>query len=384
MKCDNLQRLGLVGAASFLLVNSPSLKLFLGNTPFVNLVATTGLISVVLLYAALYKKFEVNYSGVYITIVLGVIFLLCILPVFFDFYVHTGFATQAYRYLYNLALFVLISFNAKLEDIKVFVKLQVVWGATVAVAFLVGWIQYGPGQHYNTVSLPIGLSSVIVILYGIDGKARSISKRALLFVIFIINFVGLVNLYGRSPFIFVSFIILLISILRRRTAIKRIVEVVRGTVILGGLVGAGIFIIEYLNITYSKFLIDRLSRLIKDPSSESRVNWYLEALKMIGENPLGSGFDAYRHVTGHIYPHNLILEISVSGGILAGILLSFVFMYTGYRYFCLYHSSNIECILYISGCFLYLLLTFMVSYSISGAYMLLSAIALGFAGENNL
>jgi O-antigen ligase len=381
---NDLRGLGLVGAASSLLVNSPSLKLFLGNTPFVNLVATTGLGSVVLLYAVLYKKFEVNYSGVYITIALGVIFLLCILPVFFDFYVHSGFVTQAFRYLYNLALFVLISFNAKISDIKVFVKLQVVWGATVAIAFLIGWIQYESGQHYNTVSLPIGLSSVIVILYGIDGKSRSISKRVSLFTIFIINFVGLVNLYGRSPFIFVVLIILLISILRRRTVTKRIMEVVRGTVILGGLVGIGIFIIEYLNITYSKLLIDRLFRLIEDPSSESRINWYLEALKMIGENPLGSGFDAYSHVTGHIYPHNLILEVAVSGGILAGILMLFVFTYTGYKYFYLYHNSNIRCILHMSGCFLYLLLTFMVSYSISGAYMLFSAIALGFAEENNL
>ncbi len=85
------------------------------------------------------------------------------------------------------------------------------------------------------------------------------------------------------------------------------------------LVGVFAVVYYFAAIAQAEGMLRRLTRL-SDLADEPRIaEDYLPALRAIADQPLGIGLEAHQRVIGS-YPHNIFLELFMSGGALAVLL----------------------------------------------------------------
>jgi O-antigen ligase len=377
-----IRRLGLVGLSLLALVNAPSLKLIVGNTPLVNLGATAALGAVVGLLVLTGEQVRIELSESVAVAGLGLACLGAVVPMLLSMNtLPVGFAGEALRFVYIIVVFVLVLVGSRRTDGYVFVWGQILWGNLVSLLFLVGVIQLGgiASQHYNTVTLPVGTSSTAILLTFMSGAQIGVLKRVGLVALLLLNFACLLNLYGRSPFVFVVAIVLIISVVRHRGVIRKVKEGLKGlTLLLTG--GAAVaLLVSYAGIPVATLLLSRLGRLLGGgASSESRLDIYAEAVALVQQSPFGYGFGAYPALTqlSFDYPHNFLLEMGVAGGVVPSFILAAVVAWVLLRAVRAYRAARNPVVMYVGGLCLYYFFTFMLSYALNQTYIMFASMAL--------
>lgn len=368
-----------VGVAVFTVVNTPSLKLLTGPTPLVNL-ATVGLLAAAVLLRLLRtRRLRYSRAGLWLFSALALVYLWTVLPELL--LIRTSgfaFAYEALRFLYVLIVFFLIVISARKDDVRAFLTLQVFWGVLVAALYLVGLLTYSTteGQHYNTVTLPIGLASLALIGRLLRGGVVGVTRHLLVFLALGISAVALINLPGRSPYIFAPLILAVYALLQGTSIRERLRGIASVLATVAAVVGGVWALIQYYGISFSNFLMYRLEHLAYRVDSGVRVEIYRTTLHHALEKPFGYGFGTFKEVTGIIYPHNLILEVLFSGGIVSALIVIVAFVTVGVA--AVRRLRNVDDADTAPAIFVlaYLFLTFMVSYSLADSYMLFAALAL--------
>lgn len=379
MLSRSIHQLGLAGIASFLVINSPSIKLFVGNTSVVNVVATVAALSVLFLYAV-YYRFRIKSSWVISFTILSIVLFISVISGVIAGRADDAFVNGALRFIYIIFIFLVTSLIGQRTDISVYLTLQIIWGIVVAICMLSGVIQYASGQHYNTATLPIGMSVVASLLILIDTNSVTRTTVCILVGGICISILGLLSLAGRSPFIFTIAIITVLSSIRHKLITDSLKSMVKGVVALLGVGTVGAAGVSYLDLPFSDLLFVRLIRLIEG-GDEARTQIYQQSVEIIAYYPAGLGFGGYSYLGAGNYPHNFIVEGTIAGGILAGALLSFAVAFALWKMILSVRSVSQSDMLPMVGCVLYLVLTFLVSYSLQETYMLFGAIALGLAAS---
>ena len=379
MLSKSIHRLGLAGVAGFLVINAPSIKLLAGNTPVVNVVATIATVAVLILNIV-YYKIKIKNSWLICFAILSIVLFISVLSGVIAGRTDSAFLNGALRFIYILIIFVAILLIGRRTDTRVFLKLQIIWGVVVAIGIVSGLIQFASGQHYNTATLPIGMSVVASLLVLIDANFLARTRVYLLVGGVLISVLGLLSLAGRSPFIFTVIIILVLSSIRHELLLDKIKSVVKGIFALLGVGSIGAAGVSYLGLPLSDLLLIRLTRLIEG-GDEARAQMYQQSIEIISDYPAGLGFGGYSYLGAGNYPHNFIVEATIAGGVLAGVILSVMVAFVLWKMISSVKTIGQSIILPMVGCVLYLVLTFLVSYSLQETYMLFAAIALGLAAS---
>src|SRR5699024_10536672 len=125
----------------------------------------------------------------------------------------------------------------------------------------------------------------------------------------------------------------------------------------------------------------RFLRMFQTVSEEPRFEVYLESIEVIINNPHGIGLQGYVDLNLG-YPHNIFLEIIMSGGILMIIPLtmSLVSISKMILQTIQYRKDGIVCL----AMMLYLFLTWNVSFELSGSYILFTIISLYVVSSEDL
>lgn len=256
------------------------------------------------------------------------------------------------------------------EDLKFIVLFQITWGTLFA---FLEWTVGIPknrdlGQTYLTTGVVIAATFVVVIglLFSNDIK---IFFKVLLLPILIVLFGGLTSLSGRAPILLsigVPVFAYILSILFEKNLGKKIISLILLTTLI---ITSGIIVFNTLPAT----TVNRILRIFVDIQSEPRFEVYNYAVSIIAENPLGIGLRGYREFdTG--YPHNIILEIAMSGGIIS-IIPFFAIIVTKFSTAAeIAREKNINLVWFNLS--LYYLLTWNISFDLSSSYMLFITMAL--------
>jgi O-antigen ligase len=199
-----------------------------------------------------------------------------------------------------------------------------------------------------------------------------------LLILLVVNVLGLLNLPGRSPFVFVIVIMLALAVFRRRSLLGKLKEVTRGLVLLAVMVGAGFAAISYVGIEVSSLLVFRIMELVENTDSEARVGIYDVALRLILRQPLGYGLGAYPYLAVGPYPHNFIVELAFAGGVVAAGFAALATTLGLGRAVRSYRTTSEPLTLQLTGVLLYLVCTFMVSYALKDTYVLFCVLGLVF------
>lgn len=281
-----------------------------------------------------------------------------------------------------IATTILVVITVTQETLTVYLKLQIIWGIMLAALYVLGQLHYQEGQHYNTLSLPITLSLLTLIapfLY-LGMKKMSVLYWFIVIVFSLVEVSALVMLPSRSPLLGIPIVIILgsfLNILSRRF-IKNFLRMSVRIIILLLLIGLLVYInLNILNITVSQLMVDRLTRLSVGFEDEPRLPVIRTAVRYICENPIGYGLGSFPDITGWNYPHNLFLDAAFSGGWLAAIGLAILVLFALWNISKRYRITRQLDVFSILLIVIYLLFTFMNSYSWTEAYFLFAAIASG-------
>ncbi|WP_103030330.1 O-antigen ligase family protein [Salinibacter altiplanensis] len=375
----NLSSIGIVGVGAFLIINVPSLKLLAGVTPLVNAVATAILFGAGFYRILAYRTVQRNREAWTLFFGIWVFALLAALPEhLFLRKMEGGHVTSTIRMLYTLSCIGVVAACAARRDVHTLVYCQTAWGVGLAAAYLGGFVNYTFAQslHYKTLSLPIALSTLVVIGFFFEERfswRKGIGMGGLLFL----NIAALTGLLSRSPLLFITLIVSGFAIAKRRKLggmVKGVMKVLAVSV-AGAL--AVFLLLTWANININ---IPALKRLYALTSQESvRAEIWAESLRFIEEHPFGMGWGAYQQITGEIYPHNIILESGVVAGVLGAVIMIIViaafsvWVFRRYPYTAQQDQSRFLQMSYIA---FYLVATFFVSYSLDYAYMMFVPIAM--------
>ncbi len=373
----SLRKLRLIGIGTFLLINVPSLKLLLGNTPAVNLAATGVLLWGAAALVFLQRRIRLNRHGWALFGGLMVTFVLMVLPEFLFLRAsNPGFAYDATKFLYGIACVAPIVATATTEDVRAFVMLQIGWGLLVAVFVLAGIIEWTQLEalHYNTVSLPIALSVLVVFCNFIEKRWHTWTSKAAGAGILLVEGIALAHLPGRAPFIFIPLILIGLSLIKPRGWRRSLKPLAKAVAAGGALIVLAVVAANYYGIGFTAF--DRITYAY-EAGSNARIGIYQEALGFIAERPLGHGFGAYERLSSLApYPHNFLLEAAVVGGVFVAVLLGLIFIIFGLWMLRAYQAQSDPAVLRILSITLYVILTFSVSYSLVHMYVVFPLLAL--------
>jgi len=226
------------------------------------------------------------------------------------------------------------------QDVRLFVKALIVLGALISVAAL---IQVFAGETVNgrirgisadTITLGRNAGVALVGLYTMvscGGKSK-----IWLAVLCLPLLLVLVASGSRGPTLFAVGVTAFVTIRWTRKSL-------RGTAI-----ALALFISLVLAISHDPPLVPRLAsdRIVQfienrfDSSAEERVSAGRAAIHQIGNSPLGLGIAGFArvysfgNVTNRVYPHNIVLEIAVEEGWIAGalfVVICVVGISRGYR-----------------------------------------------------
>jgi len=382
----------MMGLTVFLIINLPSIKLFLGPRPIINVTVLMLLLTGVGIHISQHRPLSIPKTG---SILLGgliSIFGLSLFATILETILDTRIITSdllndVFGLTYIILIIVAVLIAANVQVTKYYLRFQVGWGLLIAIFYRIGYIQPSIEllQHYNTVTLPIALSILITLAYLLVSKRQKelyshklgISTAAL-----IIELLVLLSLAGRSPFFFIPPIVLFVLIfsdLHKFSLYILLKKFIQMLVIFSLLAWSIIKSIELFNISINSFLLYRYETLITAGfANEGRLLFIIPVIQRILENPLGYGFGSYSQIIGGNYPHNLILEVLFTGGWVAGLILTLCLWLVFRQLFrSLHNAPTIE----NTGIFMvasYLILTFMTSYSFSSdSHLLFTCLTLG-------
>jgi O-antigen ligase len=233
------------------------------------------------------------------------------------------------------------------------------------------------GQHYLTVSLPIGVAMAYSLRFLFSSDAFKI--RLLYLSAFVLLFYSLSTLLSRSVYIFALFIfcffLLAYIFFSKNTKILK-KFIIGFFVIIFSLVFI-YFVLEMIEFRQAY----RIVRLLEGAENEPRYETYLRALGYIIEKPIfGWGTNSSSLLFGN-YPHNFSLEVLVSGGIVLFFPILFLLSLYFYKVIkLLRHDSSNPNLLGFLASSLFFFLQWNTSFDLTTSYIFISTIMLFILG----
>lgn len=371
-----------IGFAIFALINTPSIKLLTGPTALVNIVALCLLvigIAIRFKSRSVLASIRLTQYDLIALFCFGLGFAWIAVPELIGLRNSSpGYTMEVLRLAFVFTTFVCVLLVSTERDLQIYLFFQLIWGFLVAITYLGGILQYSreQGQHYNTVSLPIVLALLIVLGLLIVAH-NNFEPRELVGLVSIaaILVLGLLSLPGRSPFVGGGFALFIAIVLLAWERPHRLTRRTLFHTAAFGVVLTGILIILFQLGIGSSYLLDRMLNLIRNPTSEPRIELYLMTIEYIINGPFGYGLGAFELYTAYPYPHNLFLHAAFAGGWIAGILVIGGFFV---RFKSIFQNTDNQYSsppLAITMILMYLLFTFMVSYSLGDSYILFTILA---------
>ena len=357
--------------ATFILVSSPSLKIFY-SSQLINIIALALLL--VVYFRNIQRILNINLNRRFFS------FYLIAILIFFTYLLFGKNSVQdfegIFRYLYCLtALFLLASLNQYVIEGKLGWMI-VGWGTLIAVLRVLGLLQYNSelGQTYLTAGLPMGAALAGALMLFSYSKENVLSfKRLLPLIAIIVILSALLISRGRSNVLYpiVVFVITLgcVFFFNKRERLKY------GLIIIVTGVVAGLFLGDMTSDAEYKSL-NRLSQSAENLEGEERYVKWGNTIQLISANPFGYGVDACYDLIGN-YPHNIFLEIALSYGIII-VILFLVFVFRFVRSFAKVfsrHPLNSDTIT-LGSIGLYFFFTWNTSFDLPTSYIPLSIMIL--------
>lgn len=278
-----------------------------------------------------------------------------------------------YLFLYFSVLLIIITVSYKhLVCVNLYL---IIWGVFLSIWQIVSGIptQSELGQHYLTVSLPIGVAlsnSLVVLIYG---QNINKTKRFIYLLLTLVTFFSLTTLLSRSAIIFPIVILLLCSILillfsKRSGFFKRVFYI--------------LFLLVLFQTSYTYLIesvefrqMNRLISTLGSPEKEYRIDrLYEPAINFIQNSPIiGYGTNSSKFLLGY-YPHNIFLEVLLTGGVfLLSIFLIFIFKFIYYFFKTIIYLRENVILLGFSSSALFFLLQWNTSFDLTVSYIPLGA-----------
>lgn len=320
---NHIRFTSLIAFAIFLLMSIPSIKLLF----FSQLV---NILSFLLLTSILYLKYIMGLKLTKIRqklLISWIFFSMILLLQMLNGY-HIEDIETLFKYIFLIISVTEAILLVKYDILKKLSIYLTIWGL-----FIASWqIIYGIdtdkelGQHYLTVSMPIILSLMFVLVNVFWGNTTNKHKIIYLFLALWL-FYSLTTLYiSRSAFIFPLFILIMMSIIfissSKYKRSHKIITFISISIIT-------IIMIYYFSENISLLKYQRLVFLFThNIQEESRFEIYSTAINAILNSPfLGYGTGSSQALFG-VYPHNIILEMFTHGGIL--LFLGFFYLLLKY------------------------------------------------------
>ena len=307
----DLRRLGpyLAGVAIFVLFSTPSIKLYL-YTEAINGVPLA-LFAASLLLKPPHAVSQARLSGLMLGLMLFAVLF------FFGAYNSASLDLVALvKYAILCVLCIAVCLTADRKALGTAAWLIAGWGTVLAVVQLGHGITLDRslGQNYLTLGYALGCSALIGLMAA--AAARSRPTRILGLACALLSLAAAATLLGRGPILFPLIVFLGYLAVNTVVAPSPAKVVVRVAVLLAGAVAVAYY---FAVLAQAEGMLSRLMRLA-DLAEEPRIaEDYLPALRAIAEQPLGIGLEAHQRVIG-AYPHNIFLELFMSGGALAVLL----------------------------------------------------------------
>lgn len=263
------------------------------------------------------------------------------------------------------------------KDIKRILRLQVIWSFLLSITQITIGIKLNIslGQHYLTLGMPIAagvISSLFLLFYVENNKLFKLFLSSSLLV----SLLALTSLSGRSPVILAILVpvIFLLIIFIRENNFKNKMKMLLSILIFTPL----FYYLIYNNIS-DKWLL-RFQKL-SNPEDEPRELIYKESIDIIQNNIWGTGINSSK-IFGVYYPHNIFLEIAISGGIVSLVILLIILMQLISKVFL---STTIKSIAVCCGALsTFFFLTWNISFDLSTSYIpFVSMILLFSVSETN-
>ena len=264
---------------------------------------------------------------------------------------------------------------------------QILWGSCLSIYQIfygVSSANYSHNQiHYNTIAIPLTSSflAILGLLFFTKNITNNILLKVVLFICMLFNLIGLTTLEGRGPFIFTLSILVIFALskydystLFKSKNFANFLKMVISVIIILCIA------IYNLQSRLSYFSLYRYYRLFNQIGKEPRLQLYKSAIEAITNNPFGYGLNASENLVGY-YPHNIFLEILISGGIFALIpFLIFVVLFFKKVKVATTHYSYQTSLAMIS---LYLFLVWNVSWDLASSYICLGSMAITICTTKN-
>lgn len=292
----------------FSLFSVPSLKLVY----FSNLV---NLLPLLLLIFALIIKLSTNNAFVRLPLhVLWAVFSLFLLTSYL--LSPSNIDETLFKYFYVILAVHLTIFLVTENVGQKVVLLMYGWATLLAVwqVFVGVELDSSRGHTYLTISTPLGaaVAGLLVTAFFAD---LSLASRLLLCSILVLLLLALGTLLSRAALLLPSIIMISYSVLYILTAksIPLKARLMAFAVVLL-IVGAAY---QFTSLILNDRQLDRFLRLTKSTTEEPRVAVYARALDLFFDKPWeGYGIGTTPIFFNGYYPHNLFLEVLVSGGII--------------------------------------------------------------------
>lgn len=349
----------------FLLISSPSLKL-LGVGNAANLMAI-----ICLLINALVSRVR-SISSIRRNLI---IWLLAIFFILFLFSIPsisewTGKDLFKFLFLFSVLALLLISYNTYSSSFLIILIAS--WGAVLSIWQLTLGVPMSReiGQNYLTLSMPIAFS--LCLMQGILFFSKSsIWMRLGSGLVLLINLLAMSTIISRSGIIhpalvFISSFLLFIFLSKNIKAYRKFAYIL----IIVCVVSIGLY---YAVNEMDWAAMYRIQHL-EDISDQSRTVIYGNSLKYISNSPIvGYGMPMIPILYNGVYPHNIFLEIMVSGGIIPCIVfLVFVIYFFIYYIFCFrVNLKDVSGVALFTGAF-FMFLQWNTSFSFLDAYIPIS------------
>jgi hypothetical protein len=295
-----------VAVAVFFLFSTPSIKLFL-YTEAINIVP------VLLLLAAAVLRPPRLLSRT------GMIVLLLPLTLFAVLFAYGAYNSASLE-VFDVAKYVILCFLAIAVPLladrnvaRVAVSLVAAWGVVLAIYQLGHGFELDrdKGQNYLTVGYALGSTSLLGLLAAIS--ARTTAIRLLGLGCFALAMAATATLLGRGPLVFPLLVVVfyLLVNLFLEPSLRKLSLGFAALVALAAIVA-----INLQEILAAAEVLQRLTRLSTLANEPRVADVYLPAVDIVSQHPLGLGLAAHERVLGS-YPHNVFLELTMSGGVLA-------------------------------------------------------------------
>lgn len=365
----------------FIILNIPSLKLIYSSS-IINIAALLGLY-----FAGFWKHYSYNQlilmnSSKKLFMFLWFVFWLVL---FYAGFWSTGSVLSlklVIRYLIVYFLVIGGLLFTQLEDIKKIINLQIVWGSLLSILLLTVGISLNRelGQNYLTIGVPIAGSLLASFGYFLWNKKPN--KLFFLIAIIVLNVASLSSLPGRSPILFPVIIIVIYTLYFLYLSIKY------KTFSLSKLTNKLILIFSIILVSFyiaintlSDFWLSRFNRMLYSPEEESRIDLYEPSIDAIFKNPFGYGLNEAEAIIG-FYPHNIFLEVFISGGIIAILFLLLIILVYG---FSLNQGTQKNLDLFLMSMVTnYFFMVWNISFDLGSSYLPFTGIAIFIAATQDL